>query len=209
MNKIDKFFENFEVLSDIITQKIIKVNKDDDDFDLVNYAVYGILSFIFSAIILILVSLIGYFPYIILLIVITISLDSMSGVYHAKTHKGCLFYTQCMYLFCGLNIMFMHRFYLLYLMFSLLIAFFNLDCHYMENAPQHSYKKQKLFKRKYIARLIIICIINIILSWLIYFRVSNIDLVVLQKLSILLSVSIIVNKFSITQYSKKILDKLR
>lgn len=193
----------------MITHKMVKVNKDDEDFALVAYAVYGILSFMFSTMIALLISTIGYFPYIVLLIIALSLLDSMSGVYHAKTHRACLIYTQCMYLFGGLNIMFMHEYYLLFLIFSLLAAFFNLNPHYMENAPQHKPEKQKIFKRKYIVRLAVFCITNIILSLVIYFKPIDINFIILQKLSILISVTILINKFSITKLSKIILDKLK
>ena len=202
-------FDSILNLSYWITDKIS--SPDDEDKDYYQYAIHGILSFVFSTSFAIILSII--FNYTLCLIVIIPSvlfLRSKSGGSHANTPQVCFLWTNLMYWIIGTISL-----YSSYLFdFSCLILLTLSICYgltglkqvprYTLTATKHSDRKQLLFKRQFIFRLILFYAISIVCLLITHY--SNCDLSVISNI---LSMGIIVNRFSLSNASFWILSKLK
>lgn len=196
-------------LSYWITDKIS--SSDDEDKDYYQYAIHGILSFLFSTSFAIVLSVIfNYSYYLILIIPSVLFLRSKSGGSHANTPQICFLWTNLMYFIIGIISL-----YSSYLFDSSCIVLFIVSlCYgltglkqvprYTLTATRHSDKKQKTFKKQYIIRLMLFYILIFI-----GLLVTNISKYNFSIISNILSMSIIVNRFSLSNSSFWILSKLK
>lgn len=202
-------FHSIEKLSYWVTDKISK--PDDEDKDYYQYAIHGILSFIVSSSFAVLLSIVfGYSFYIILIVPSVLFVRSKSGGSHANTARICFLWTNLMYLIIGLVSFYswhlFHYSFIILFMLAICYGLTGLDDvpRYTKSATRHCDEKQMLFKRQYICRLIFFYVLITICSAITIYKVYNLSII-----SNILSMSIVVNRFSLSDTSFRILERLK
>lgn len=179
--------------------------------DKCKYSLYGIFSFIVSSAFALFLSFIfGYLYYLPFIILIISSLRSFSAGSHAKTPRICFLWTNLNYLAVGLSILYLKEYYILYFILSLW-CFTKLDeiPKYTITAARHNVKRQKAFKKEYIIRISLLIFINFCLDKFLQNDIQYIWLLDLKRINILISGCLLVNRFSLSDVSFWILEKLK
>lgn len=202
-------FKLIEKLSAFIAQKISDTDENNDNFDYYEYSIHGYISFfLYCSIAIILSLLFGYFTYVFLIIFVLLNIRSQSGGSHALSNKYCLLATSFWYLVIGLSVQYLSNLYFLFFLLSL-IAFTGLKevPKYTNTAKHHSTENQKKFKKKYIIRISLVAIVNLVFIIFAHCDI-NVPIFEFSKLSMVLSMCYIVNRFSLSNLSFVIFEKL-
>lgn len=200
-----------EKIAHKISLFLCKYDGNIENFDYYEYAITGIEFFIIYCVIAIFFSLLlGYFPYIFVIIPCLLCLRSQSGGAHAKTTFWCCITTSIVYVIIGLSV-YLNKYYLILFILSLFgFTGLNQVPKYTETATQHSEEKQRFFQISYIVRLFVVFILNL-LTIILY--LDNYDFCLFNKnidfskVSCCLSASVLMNRFSLSNLCFAILNK--
>lgn len=194
-----------EKLSHYIAKKISNTDTDNENYDYYQYSIHGLLSFGLYFIIAVILSFIfGYFPYILLIIPILLNVRSQCGGSHALSSFWCMVATSFWYFVIGMSTIHLNAFYILLFILSF-VAWTGLSeiPKYTKTATRHREERQKEFKKKYITRLSLVFIANGI-----FILLTLMNVVDLSKFSTLLSMAVLVNRFSLSNWSFKLFEWL-
>ena len=199
-----------EFIAKKISLKLCQSDGNEENYDYYEYALIGYLCFIKYCITAILFSiLLGYFPYILIIIPCLLNIRSQSGGSHAKTPFWCYVTTTVMYIIIGLSA-YLNKYFIILFLISL-IGFTSLEHipKYTRTAIQHPEEKQRFFQLNYVVRLLVVFILNI-LSIILFLNGRNFNMfnfyIDFSKISCVLSSCVIINRFSLSDLCFKILD---
>lgn len=199
-----------ELLAKKISLILCKSDGNEDNYDYYEYALIGYLCFIKYCITAIIFAyILGYFPYIFIIIPCLLNIRSQSGGSHAKTPFWCYFTTTVIYILIGLST-YLNQYYIILFLLSF-IGFTGLEYipKYTRTAIQHNEEKQRFFQLNYIVRLFVVFILNI-LSIVLYINNKNFNIlsfyIDFSKISCVLSSCVLLNRFSLSDLCFKILD---
>lgn len=199
-----------EFVAKKISLKLCESDQNKENYDYYEYALIGYLCFIKYCITAIIFSfLLGYFPYIFIIIPCLLGIRSQSGGSHAKTPFWCFLTTTIVYIAIGLST-YLNKYFLILFLLSF-ISFTGLEYipKYTRTAIQHSEEKQRFFQLNYVVRLFVVFILNI-LCIILFFNKYNFTVfdfyIDFSKISCVLSSCALMNRFSLSDLSFKLLD---
>lgn len=197
-------FKLIEKLSAYIADKLAKTDSDYENFDYYEYALIGIFSFILYTIIATILSLLlGYFPHVYLGICFLVNIRKYCGGFHMDTSLGCCIVTSFSYILVCYPSILLNQYYIIGFIFSLIsLHGLNQIPRYTSKATKHQDYKQKQIKKKYILMLSLYLICNLILVIITYYTKYD-----FSRISIMISCSLLINKFSLSNFAFKLFDK--
>ena len=205
------------------SRKLCETDENNEEFDYYQYALEGYCCFLLYFIISLIISLFfGYCWYLPFIVFCLLFVREKCGGYHQEKNIYCLINSCLFYFLVGIVSFYLKNLYLIFFFFSFCL-FLGLQkiprysSMAIKNGLVHPLELQKDFRKTYIIRIIVMTIVNFIFILLDVFlddflpNLSNdnfLFLVDFKNLSMIISCSFLVNKFSLSDFAYKIADKL-
>lgn len=196
-------FKKIKELSYKITDLI--VSKEDKDYYFCQYSIKGFLhATLYWIISLILGLMFGYIIYVPFGILLLIEIRKFCGGIHGKTDMQCLILSVFFFNIVSSSSILLCYYYVLFFVLSLCsLTGLNSIPKYTSTATRHKIERQRTIKRNYILMLLGYIFVNLIMVILTYFGVID-----LSKFSIMISIALIINRFSLSDFAFWLIDKI-
>ncbi len=186
-----------------------KIDGTQMEKDKCEYVIHSRLSFIFTMLPAVIIAVaLGYWQFFILIVALILWLRKASGGSHAQSPLACWMFSNIFYAFVGICTIYLYEFAYIFVAIGAVAIVTGLDevPKYATNAPHHRQAKQSEFRNRYIKRVSILLLGELCLILIIIFNIAAYP--IFYMLLVLISCCMLVNRFSLTNFSFWLFEKI-
>lgn len=199
-------FQLIEKLSKKLANRIDGTQLEKDKCE---FVIYSRLSFIFTIVpALIIAIVLNYWQFLLPIVLLILWLRKASGGSHAQSPFVCWIFSNIFYAFVGICTIYLYEFSYIFIVLSTILILTGLNDvpKYALDAPHHRQVKQDAFRKKYIIRVSALLLVELILIIIIIFNIFTFP--ILRMILMLISCCMLVNRFSLTNFSFWLFKKI-